>query len=270
VCNLLGLYAGDDSDSDSDSSIQSAEDDQVDGDARGNVKTARSRIEDDLGMLVSYTSLIHRTSRQGDVSKAYEFEPSAAPDDNDKAQAIPLSTQFTSYAQATLQRIMGPENWVLLQRDRPNFTSRLVQTIIRRWKRLAYRLTRSEQQQTSIPASEMTVTLPIRRDVAPGSTLRAQPVSPDPHFTTSPGKITALSEARSGGSTLRPDMILSQPDKPAQSERTATVAVTSGLAYPSCPKMRRVNNTKVEYHCRYCDEYRIEACKIEGEMRTWQ
>jgi hypothetical protein len=270
VCNILDLYAGDDSDSESDSSIQSAEDDQVDGDARGNVKTARSRIEDDLGMLVSYTSLIHRTSRQGNESKAYEFEPGAAPDDNDDGQAIPLSTQFTSYAQATLQRIMGPENWFLLQRERPQFTSRLVQTIIRRWRRLAYRLTRSEKQQMSNPVSESTVALPNKRDFALESTAGAQPVSSYLQSTMLPGKTAAMSEARSGGSTLRPDVVLSRPDKPIKSERTATVAVTSALAYPSCPKIRRVNNTEVEFQCRYCDEYRIEACKSGGETRIWQ
>jgi hypothetical protein len=221
-------------------------------------------------MLVSYTSLINRTSRQANESKADEFNPKAAPDDDDDGEPLQLSMQFTSYTQATLKRIMGPENWLQLQKERPLFTSRLVQSIATRWRRLSYRLTRSAKRRASNHVHSSTVVSPIIKNFVPESTLGTQSATADVQRALTTGGNTTLSDVHSGGSTLRPEAVLSRPEKPAMSARTATVALTRALAYPPCPEIRRLNHTEVEFQCRYCDDYRAEAGKIGSEMKTWQ
>lgn len=269
MCNILELIIQTDTDEDYEEGSGDDVDDSDghENDDDTNAMIARASIEDDLRTLVSYTSLINQESRRENESKVYEFNPTSPPDDDDEALAISLIPQYSDYVQSSLRRIFGPRNWQLFQQERPLFANRLVSTIILRWRRLSYRMSRA--------AAPPTLPRPERMAEPSGApltthTFSAQKISRVPKFPEQAEEKRIGPEMRSEGSTLQPGATINQREIPQKSVRTATVAATTDLAYPPPPKMERLNAMEVQFHCDFCDNLRIEKVKAGMETSAWQ
>lgn len=214
----------------------------------------REQIAHGLGQLIALTQIINKRLKAQRDAKADYFVPPGLPG----CDAATIIADFRSLAKCCLHRAVGVQQWELLSVQNNPIPDRLVDTVVRRWRRLSYRKARTaEYVRESEPAQHVRREHNVSAKIQGQGSLEQGPevASAVTQAMVSPMPSKGISAAVSfmGGSTLPSNAdVRSKTSLTERRAHTLTViAATGAVRFPSLPPIKQLNDG-VEISCPYC------------------